>query len=695
MVSNKILFIGAFAALIFFLAISSSTLSVFAADDGRIVIGGGAGDEKPPENASPKGADKAASPAEDRESGKIVIGASEGVKPDDAKKENNPVAGGPVSPATAEAEASRTCDVPMKEPAKASENSASAKAPSAEDVSGKETAGKTGAAEEKPAREESAKGASPEAEPEKEAEKTGTAQPVAKGSKASEIKALPPSGLNASLAGGRVRLVWAAAENAHHYNIYRDSTGVITKKSAKYNTNQNEFEDEDVREGETYYYFVTTAVKSAGGKSKYIESEPAGPLKVETVDKTPPGAVEALKIEHAENGKVRLSWTGPQTGPAAAHYIISRGESEAASALKEIKTQDVLSFEEEGLENEKQYYYSVAAVSKNGVKGPPAGPIPVKLKDTIAPAAPRGIAAAAHPGRIELSWERPADADTAYYTIYKSEDGGNEYKKIATPSLITDERYTDSAVKGGKEYFYRITASDKCANESKPCEPAINVKIKLPLNVSFSRTGEKSYCGFAYNPELRSLHMTESADGKTWSWWNQVIQNFPLPDDYSDDCRIAFARDGKKITAFVYDTEKMSISAAVSADDGRNWKWWEVYSSSLPLPDGFDENTRIDFSVRGGQVHCICFNPSAGTLSAASTSDGKSWKWWKKFGENLSALPNQTAGSLGSACFYGGQFEAFSYNPDDKTLYKGVLPAGKNNYASWNEVASKFPAPPR
>jgi fibronectin type 3 domain-containing protein len=530
---------------------------------------------------------------------------------------------------------------------------------------------------------------------EEAADKDDTGKRSEKKGKEDSKKIEPPSFLTASAAGGRVKLNWEESAGAHHYNIYRDSSQKITKKASRYNTNQNEFEDEDAKEGETYYYFVTAAAKNPGGKAKYIESEPAGPVKVETIDKTPPETVISLKADHAENGRVRLVWSKPAGGPEAAQYIVLRGESESASALKEIKTLAAESFEEDGLENETPYFYAVAAVSKNGVKGAISSIIAVRLKDTLAPEAPKNIVAAAHAGRIELSWERPKDADTAYYTIYKSEDGGNDFKKIPAPSLITEGRFTDKSVRGGKEYQYKITASDKCANESKPSDPAVMIKIKVPLNVRFARSGEKSYYGFSYNHEQRSLYVTDSADGKTWSWWNVMLQNFPLPEDFSDDCRISFAKDGKKITAFVYDTEKMSISVSVSGDEGKNWKWWEVYSSSLPLPDGFDENTRIDFSVKGNLVYCICYNPSAQTLSAASTTDGKSWKWWKKFGENLSALPNQSANSLNSACFYGGQFEAFSYNLDDKTLYKGILPADKTNYVSWNEVSSKFPAPPQ
>jgi len=508
-----------------------------------------------------------------------------------------------------------------------------------------------------------------------------------------------PSALTAAAAGGKIKLNWNEVSGAHHYNIYRDTADKITKKASKYNTNQNEFEDEDVSAGATYFYFVTSAVKGKDEKVKYIESDPAGPIKIETEDKTPPEKVESIKIETAENGKVRLIWKRPSSANLA-EYIVLRGESAdltaaGVPALSEIKKTASEFFEEDGLDNEKSYFYALDCVSKSGVKSGLTPAVHVRLKDTLAPDAPVNIAAAAHAGKIELSWQRPKNNDIAYYSIYKSEGGEGGFKKVSSPSLITQEHYTDKAVKGGREYSYRITASDKSANESKMSEPAVNVKMKIPFNISFARSGEKSYYGFSYNQQQSSLYYTESSDGKTWSWWTPVIQNLPLPDGYSDSCRISFARDGKKIMAFVYDIEKMSIARAVSTDEGKNWKWWETYSSSLPLPDGFDENTRISFSVRGNLVYCICFNAEAKTLSAASTSDGQSWKWWKKYGDNLAALPNYSSGTQSSACFYNNQFEAYSYNLDDKTLYKGTLPMDKGAYSSWNEVSAKFPAPPQ
>lgn len=528
-----------------------------------------------------------------------------------------------------------------------------------------------------------------------EEKETKTEPENKKNVKKSAVKPLPPSAITAAFSDGKVKLGWNEIEGIHHYNIYRESGNKITKNPVSYYTNKNEYEDLEVKIGETYYYFLTSAFKDPENKGKYIESVHSEPVEVVTQDKRPPESVVSLKSTSAENGKISLGWQKPSSGAPVSKYIILRGETDDAASLKEIKTTATESFEDAGLEDEKKYFYSVVSVSAAGIKSAPFPIIVVTPKDTRAPEAPVNIVAAPHNDRVEIGWEKPKNNDIAYYTVYKSENGETDFKKISMPALITEEKFIDKTVKGGREYFYKISASDKNANESAMSAQSVKVKVKLPLNISFAKSGEKSYYGFSFNQESRSLYLTESADGKTWSWWTLILQNFPLPDSFSNDCRISFAKDGKKIMAFVYDTEKMSITSALSSDEGKNWKWWEVYSSSLPLPDGFDENTKINFSVKGNLVYCICFNAAAQTLSAASTIDGKSWKWWKKYGENLSALPNQTDGCQNSACFYGGVFEAYSYNLDDKTLYKGTLPAAGGNYSSWNEISSKFPAPPQ
>ncbi len=414
-------------------------------------------------------------------------------------------------------------------------------------------------------------------------------------------------------------------------------------------------------------------------------------------------APRSLKSTFAANGKVRIEWLAPlsdsssETASETINYSVLRGNSVAIGALKEIKVVSGLSYEDTMLEDGKKYFYSVAAISDAGVRGPASPVIEVLVIDTRAPEPPANITAVSRLNKVELSWRRPANSDIAYYSIYKSESAESGFKKISVTALIADERFIDDQVSGGKDYYYKITASDKNANESTLNIPPVKVEIKLPLYISFAKDGEKSYYGFSFNYDTHDIYYIESLDGRTWSWWTPVAKNFPLSDNYTNSCRIAFAKEGAEITAFMYDTEKMSIETAVSNDKGKNWKWWETYSSSLPLPDGFDENAVIDFSVRDGRVYCICYNYASKTLSAASTANGKSWKWWKKYGEKL-PLPNQSNDTQNSVCFFDGNFEVFSYNLNDKTLYKGVLPLNSvtnATYSCWNEVANKFPEPPR
>lgn len=437
-----------------------------------------------------------------------------------------------------------------------------------------------------------------------------------------------PAGLAASFSENRVKLVWNAVEGVKNYAVYRDDKAEITKNASVSYAALNEYEDGDIKSGKTYYYFVASALKSADGSKKYIESKPSDPVKIETVQ--------------------AKSAVSPTASATPADNAIS---------------------------------VAANAAPVNNVIAP------------AAPEAPQNIVAAAQKKSVKLLWENSKNANADGYFIYRSAERAGSYEKLNVSKPIAENHFEDSNIQAGKEYFYKISMVDKNKKESATSEP-VAVKIKIQANIDFGKFGNDLYYAFSYNPETGSLYYAESIDAKSWKWWTLLQGSFPLPPDFSNKCSLSFAKDGKKIVAYIYDTQKMSISTAVSTDEGKNWNWWSNFSASFPLPDGFNSDTKINFSIKDSTVYCICLNMQSKTLSAASTSDGKSWKWWKQYGRGLSALPNESAASQYSASFFNNGFEVFSFNLEDTTLYKGSLSTDSTNYSVWNEVSNKFPKPP-
>jgi hypothetical protein len=85
--------------------------------------------------------------------------------------------------------------------------------------------------------------------------------------------------------------------------------------------------------------------------------------------------------------------------------------------------------------------------------------------DSVPPAAPSGLVAAAGDARVTLDWADNAEGDLAGYDVYRATGGGGPYTKLTTTRL-TASAYTDTSVTNGTAYYYVVTASDTAGNES-------------------------------------------------------------------------------------------------------------------------------------------------------------------------------------------------------------------------------------
>jgi len=85
------------------------------------------------------------------------------------------------------------------------------------------------------------------------------------------------------------------------------------------------------------------------------------------------------------------------------------------------------------------------------------------------PEPPTGLQATAGDGQIDLTWS-PGGDSPAGYNVYRSPSFFNnpiDETKLNT-SLLSDPRYTDTALTSEGTYYYRVTAVDEDGNESGP-----------------------------------------------------------------------------------------------------------------------------------------------------------------------------------------------------------------------------------
>jgi len=133
------------------------------------------------------------------------------------------------------------------------------------------------------------------------------------------------------------------------------------------------------------------------------------------------------------------------------------------------------------------YHYFVRATS---IESSPfwesndSNTIEVLAKDTFAPAAPIGLVSIAGENFISLSWDVNQEKDLLGYSVWRKEEGQEEYT-LLTPQPLEENIYNDSTVEINKRYYYAITAQDKNGNESEKSKP-ISEKVRKNGDENFS-----------------------------------------------------------------------------------------------------------------------------------------------------------------------------------------------------------------
>jgi len=189
---------------------------------------------------------------------------------------------------------------------------------------------------------------------------------------------------------------------------------------------------------------------------------------------SPPGHVRLSLFEE----RIEISWEAPpghQEQAWAAQVLgynvyRSEGVEEArllnSSLLKEKK------YEDKDFVFGKTYRYSVRASVNDSspfLESDDSEAREIEAKDLFAPSPPSGLTAISGPGLITLSWNENREKDLAGYTVWRREEGEEEFSQL-TSELISETTYTDRAVEKKKRYDYAITACDRSGNESKKSE---------------------------------------------------------------------------------------------------------------------------------------------------------------------------------------------------------------------------------
>ena len=277
---------------------------------------------------------------------------------------------------------------------------------------------------------------------------------VGQGSMSAQAACIPgfvtsaPSSLAAQAYDSRVELIWGSPvfDNGYGvsaYTLYRGASPGDLVPYASLGTVLS-YSDEEVVNGQTYYYRVTA--RNAMGESAFSSEASARPAALPS----PP----ILLVATGGVGKISLTWQAPldDGGAAVMGYAMFRGTS--SSILSQVATVSSNSYEDVGLQASTLYYYDVRAFNALG-----AGPAISSSAMTFSlPSSPYGLATIPSSSSMLVSWSAPVQDGGSPILSYKVYRGASEDDLNFVASVPGSVSYTDLGLSPGTSYYYAVSA---------------------------------------------------------------------------------------------------------------------------------------------------------------------------------------------------------------------------------------------
>ena len=329
-----------------------------------------------------------------------------------------------------------------------------------------------------------------------------------------------PTGLQVTAEGdGTVSLAWLIVPDAVGYNLYRSplSGGGWQKVNSEPLTSTG-YVDSGLQNARTYYY-VVTAIDSAGNESAY--SEEITGLPQLTIDwanlQWPPTLTHTISVTDRTDdvyGQVYIEGVTSQPGPTdglraqlgfgpdgsdpasdpnwiwlEAAFNVDAGNNDefVASLLPEVTGEYDYAYRYSTSGGQEWVYADRDGIT-NGYDPAQSGALTVvPSSDTTAPAPPTGLAVvSASPDGVQLTWEAVTGDPTLYgYELLRSDSTGGPYEQIAR---LTTNAYTDADVIEGATYFYVVRSLDQSFNRSGNSEEVSATPQLRKVTVVFTVT---------------------------------------------------------------------------------------------------------------------------------------------------------------------------------------------------------------
>ncbi len=253
---------------------------------------------------------------------------------------------------------------------------------------------------------------------------------------------------------GAVQLSWNEIGGAQGYQIYRKegADGKYARIKTVNGLTKLSYQDSKVTPGTVYYYKVRAYLKlSAGNQYSSFSAEKTADFAI------PATSWKNFKVSNYTT--VQLSW---QQADVAGYKIYRKKDSGKYTCIKTIKNNTTLSYKDQTAAPGHSYTYRIRGYQTVNGQTYYSSYTSVKKAD-IKMSVPRiKKAAVTSKKKVKLTWNRDSKA-TGYY-IYRSNKKKGGYKKVKTITKNKSVTWTDSGVKKGKTYYYKIRSYVKTSS---------------------------------------------------------------------------------------------------------------------------------------------------------------------------------------------------------------------------------------
>ena len=288
----------------------------------------------------------------------------------------------------------------------------------------------------------------------------------------------PPTLVAAENGKERVELTWRPNPSPH-------CAGYVIERSLLRNgpfealtprglpADRKNYTDKDVRPGTSYFYRLRAINRRGrtGVPSLVAKAQPVGPR---------PPRVEGLEAD-AGVSMVKLCWKPPKKEVSG--YMVYR-RVKGSEKWVQLNNRAVRATCYEDLYDPTKtwgtYLYRVAAVGYDNRVGRPSREVAVTLVDRISPNPPVITGIDGSDGRAVVRFEpAPPLEDIAAFYLVRSVSPDDPGLVVGDALSKRARKATDTFVKQGVRYWYRMVAVDRAGNRSDP-SPAVTVVIQNP-----------------------------------------------------------------------------------------------------------------------------------------------------------------------------------------------------------------------